>query len=146
MNKVMAPWRSLHGGMLRDLMASIGATVDDLSKVLDVNERTVRRWLSNDDAPRAVLMALWHESPEGRYATHLDIGNELTIYHGLAGAHERAAQDARAKLERLASIGDFGCANDPMMGAPPPGGGPGGFAPWPRYPARVMRAQARAMR
>lgn len=143
-----APLRDLHGAMLRTMMEAIGASVDDLAKLFRVNERTVRRWLSTEDVPRAVLMALWHETPMGRYNANVYMGNELSHYKqwvdNLRGQSERHA----AQLGRLLAIGDFGSANDPVQSpdVPAPGGGPRGFMPGPRYPARVLRSFGRRVR
>ncbi|MGQ0710795.1 MAG: hypothetical protein ACT4NV_13750 [Rhodoferax sp.] len=49
----------------------------------------------------------------------------------------------RVQVEQLLSIGDFGTANDPTIGAPPPGAGPAGAALRPNYPARVLHAYSR---
>lgn len=144
MLKTYAP-KALHGGMLRELLEEMQATPAEIAKFLRVTERSVWRWLADESAPFAALAAIWHETPSGRHTTHLDVGNEVVIYRGLAGAHEKAAHELQAKLARLAAIGDFGCANDPMMDAPPPGGGPRGFMPGPRYPARVLRSFARSV-
>lgn len=145
MLKTYAP-RHLHGADLRCLLDELQATPADVAKFLRVTERSVWRWLADGSAPYAALAALWHETPTGRHVTHLDVGNEVVIYSGLAQAREKETEAARAALARLAAIGDFGCANDPLMDAPPPGGGSGGFADRPRYSAQVMRAQARALR
>lgn len=143
--RFFAPLRQLHGGMLRGMMEGMGATVDDLAKVFQVNERTVRRWLANDDAPRAVLMALWHETHEGRHNHAVEMGNQLMWASGLARGLELELSKAQAQMGRLMAIGDFGSANDPVLSSkiPPPGGGPRGFMPGPRYPARVLRSFAR---
>lgn len=143
MLKTYAP--RLSGADLRALLDDLQATPAEVAKFLQVTERSVWRWLSEGSAPFPVLAALWHETPAGRHVCALDVGNEATIYKGLAGAHEKAHAAAVDTLARLLAIGDFGAANDPVLNGPPPGGG-GGFAPGPRYPARVMRAQARALR
>lgn len=146
MLKTYAP-KGLWGGDLRRLLSELGASQADACKFLQVSERTLRRWLSDDSAPFAVLAALWHETPAGRHVTALDVGNEAVIYRGLSKAHEKAHADALATLARVLRIGDFGAANDPVLSGPPPGAGAGGFAAGPRFPARVMQAQARrAMR
>lgn len=143
MLKTYAP--RLTGADLRPLLDELQATPAQASKFLQVTERSVWRWLSENSAPFPVLAALWHETPTGRHVTALDVGNEVTIYRGLSQAHEKAHAQAVATLGRLLAIGDFGAANDPVIQGPPPGGS-GGFAAGPRYSAQVMRAQARALR
>jgi hypothetical protein len=142
MLKTYAP--RLTGADLRTLIDDLHATPAEVAKFLQVTERSVWRWLSEGSAPFPVLAALWHETPTGRHTTALDVGNEVAIYRGLAGAHEKAHSQAVDTLARLLAIGDFGAANDPVLNGPPPPGG-GGFAPGPRYSAQVMRAQARSI-
>lgn len=115
--KTYAP-KGLHGAMLRDLLADLGATPLQVSKYLHVTERSVWRWLKEDNAPYAVLAALWHETPEGRHVTALDVGNELQIYAGLARCHESNAQALYDQLGRVLAISDTGAANDPLVTGP----------------------------
>ena len=115
--KTFAP-KGLHGGQLRGLMADLGATPADLAKFLRVTERSVWRWLADGSAPFAVLAALWHECPEGRHATALDVGNELAIYSGLARSRGDALAAESARLARVLSISHTGAANDPLCDGP----------------------------
>lgn len=142
MLKTYAP-KGLHGAMLRELLDELQATPKDAARWLRVTERSVWRWLAEDSAPWPVLAALWHETPTGRHHAHLDVGNELAIARGLADAHARSLEALRAQVKHLLSIGDFGAANDPNNGAPPPGAGPAGAALRPNYPARVLHAYSR---
>lgn len=112
--KTYAP-RSLRGSMLADLIGEMHGTVEEVAKYLEVAERTVRRWLADGTAPRAVLAALWHETPTGRYESALDVGNELAIVRGLARNHEDAARAQAAQLARVLAIADTGAANDPIQ-------------------------------
>ena len=139
--KTYAP-KTLHGDNLRDLLEQLQATPAQVAKFLKVTERSVFRWLADGSAPFAVLACLWHETPMGREAGALDVGNELTIQRGLARSTGDALAVESAKLVRLLAICETGAANDPMLNAPPPGGGPRGFMPGPRHPAQVRRAYA----
>lgn len=76
------------------------------------------RWLADDSAPFPVLAALWHETPAGRYATALDVGNELAIHRGMAAANGQALAAESARLARLVAIADTGAANDPLATGP----------------------------
>lgn len=115
--KTYAP-KSLRGSDLRDLLDQLVATPAQVAKFLDVTERSVFRWLSDGTAPRAVLFALWHETPHGREVSALDVGNELAITRRVA----RGAQEAQAvqvqQLARLLAISDTGAANDPLLVGP----------------------------
>ena len=141
MLKTYAP--RLTGADLRPLLDDLHATPAEVAKFLQVTERSVFRWLSDGSAPFPVLAALWHETPQGRHVTALDVGNEAVIYRGLSRAHEKAHADAVATLGRLLQIGDFGGANDPLFNGPPPPAGGGGFERGPRWSGVVRTAQAR---
>ena len=110
--------------MLRELITDMGSTPLEISKLLQVTERSVWRWLCDDSAPYAVMLALWHESPRGHYNQETDVGNHNTILRGLARAHEDAHAKETARLSRLVAIGDFGCANDPLINGPASTGTP----------------------
>jgi len=112
--KTYAP-RSLRGHQLAELISEMQATPAQVAKHLDVAERTVRRWLADGTAPRAVLAALWHETPSGRYESALDVGNELAIVRGLSRCHEEAAAAQGKQLADLLAISDTGAANDPIL-------------------------------
>lgn len=127
---------------MRGLLADLHATPAQVAKFLKVTERSVWRWLADDSAPYAVLAALWHETPRGREAAHIDTGNALNIERGLARSTGAALAAESARLSRLLAITDTGAANDPLHDAPPPGVGPRGFIPGPRHPARVLRSYA----
>lgn len=115
--KTYAP-KSLRGSDLRDLLDQLVATPAQVAKFLDVTERSVWRWLADGTAPRAVLYALWHETPHGREVSALDVGNELVITRRMA----RGAQDAQAvqvaQLSRVLAISDTGAANDALVSGP----------------------------
>ena len=115
--KTYAP-KTLHGAMLRDLINDLPATPAQVAKFLRVSERTVWRWLSDQNAPYAVLAALWHETPVGRYASACDVGNEVRILHGLANANKDALQATEKQLARVLAIADTGATNDPLFTIP----------------------------
>lgn len=120
--KTYAP-KGLHGAQLRGLLSDMGATPAQAAKYLQVSERTVWRWLSDESAPFAVLAALWHETPEGRHVTALDVGNEVQIYAGLARSAEDLCNTKTAQLTRLVAISDTGAANDALLVGPVAAGG-----------------------
>ena len=116
--KTYAP-KGLHGAQLRALMDDLHASQADICKYLQIGERTLRRWLADDSAPFAVLAALWHETPRGREASALDVGNEVVIQRGLAAAIGDAHAKQSARLARVLRIADTGAANDPLCDGPP---------------------------
>ena len=116
--KTYAP-KGLHGAQLRAILDDLQATPPEVAKFLKVTERSVWRWLADDSAPFPVLAALWHETPAGRHATALDVGNELAVHRGLAAANGQALAQESARLARLVAISDTGAANDPLLSGPP---------------------------
>jgi hypothetical protein len=144
--KSYAP-KGLHAGMLRELMTDMASTPAQIAKLLQVTERTVWRWLSEDSAPYAVILALWHESPRGHYNRETDVGNHNAILRGLAASHEAAHQQAGKRLARLAAISDTGAANEPWLSgpalwSPPPGASLVGLAPLALNPGAQARQVA----
>jgi len=131
--KSYAP-KGLNGSCLRDLMADLHATQDEVCKYLDVGERTFRRWLADENAPRAALLALWHLTPAGLHSAAVDVGNEAMHAQGLARARGEALAVESARLARVLAISDTGAANDPLVDGPhsPP--------PIPRKPASCSPA------
>lgn len=115
--KTYAP-KGLRGADLRGLLDDMAATPAQAAKYLDVTERSIFRWLVDGKAPRAVLCALWLETPHGRHVAALDVGNELVIVKGLAQSlRDQTAKD-RAQLCRVLAISDTGAANDPLLSGP----------------------------
>lgn len=108
----------LHGRDLRRLISELCTTPHDVARFLKVTERTVWRWIADDGAPFAALAALWHETPAGRHASALDVGNELAIHSALANSHAQRAEAGRHHLAGLLAIADTGSANDPLIAGP----------------------------
>ena len=111
--KTYAP-KGLKGSDLRGLLSELFCTPLEASKYLKVTERSVWRWLSDGNAPHAVLSALWHETPRGREASTLDVGNALNIERELARAYKAESERHQATIARLMAITDTGAANDPL--------------------------------
>lgn len=135
--KTYAP-KSLHGEQLRELLTDLHATPLEVCKFLKVGERTFRRWLADDSCPWPILALLWHETPAGREAAHLDTGNALNLALGLSRSTGEALAKESARLARVLAISDTGAANDPLLQGPPGGGGAG----FPRRPAQASTLTA----
>lgn len=86
-----------------------------LAYTLGVNERTCRRWMASDAAPRATLLALFWMTKWGRSALECSALNDAQLACELAEAHRRAADARAAQVERLLALGDFGAANAPLV-------------------------------
>lgn len=112
--KTYAP-KGLHGAQLRELIADLGnPTPAVIAKFLQVTERSVWRWLSDDSAPYAALALLWHETPTGRYNTATDVGNEAMYLRGERNAFRTAMEQTQAQMGRVLAISDTGAANSPI--------------------------------
>ncbi|WP_367068621.1 hypothetical protein [Oryzisolibacter sp. LB2S] len=97
----------------------LGASPAQVAKLLGITERTMRRYLQADDAPRPVLLALFWETRWGRSAADCDAHNYAQVQHGLAQALQ--SQNARLvrqvrELERLLDSNDR-AANRPFFRA-----------------------------
>ncbi len=66
----------------------------ELARALGVGERTVRRWISDDDAPRPALLALFWLTHWGSQWLDADA-------HNLLLHHMRASEHAAKEAERL---------------------------------------------
>ena len=86
---------------LAEMMADTGMKPADLAKYLDVTERSVWRWMAEDTAPRAALLALWHVTPEGIQAVALDHGNGAMYERGYVLSMEATTARLQAQNHRL---------------------------------------------
>lgn len=106
--------RKMYTGELRRYMIDLHGTPAMLAHHLDVSERTVLRWLADNSAPKAVLLALWYETPEGRSNAASHCEYEAVTLRGLVRATQEAADVQEKQLARLLAISDTGAANDPI--------------------------------
>lgn len=84
-----------------------------LARSFDVTERTVKRWLKEDQAPRAVMFALFWLTRWGQQAVHCEAHNDAILQASIARNLRDQIERLRAQLEHLGRIADFGAANDP---------------------------------
>lgn len=97
------------------MLDELGAPDKALSRHLQVNERTLRRWRAAEAAPRPVMLALFYETRWGRSAVNCRAENDARTFAGLARAYERHANTLQARVARLEAIGDFSAANAPVF-------------------------------
>ncbi len=96
------------------LIADIGRpSPRALAKALHVSERTVRRWIREEQAPMPVMLALFWVSRWGVSAVNAEAHNAAVMQAQLANAHAREVLELRERLRRMGQIADFGAANDP---------------------------------
>ena len=86
-----------------------------LAKTFGVSTRTARRWIANDDAPRAVLLSLFWVTRWGRSEVDARAVNDARLHAGMARCHEATIRRLRADIDRLLALGHFGSANDPLQ-------------------------------
>ncbi len=96
--------------LLRDLGDPKPAAV---ARALGVSERTCWRWVADDEAPRAALLALFWLTSWGWSEVEAEARHTLTTAHALSDALQRENTALRAEIGRLQALGDFGSANDP---------------------------------
>jgi hypothetical protein len=68
---------------------------------LDVGERTARRWMAEDQAPRPVMLSLFWVSTWGRQWLDVDQQNRLVQQMHIAQSLARELDQARAELAHL---------------------------------------------
>lgn len=108
-------------GSLDVLIDAIPASRADVARHLGISLRTLKRYAADDSAPRCIKVALFAESDYGRNMVAVTYRNEADMLGGVADCLRRDNATLRARIGRLETIGDFGCANDPAhspAGAP----------------------------
>lgn len=86
-----------------------------LARLLGVSERTVRRWMKDDQAPRAVLYAIYWLTSWGQQAVHAELHNSATMYAGYVACLKSEVESLRHELARVLSLAHFDSANAPSM-------------------------------
>jgi hypothetical protein len=106
---------------LRHMLQDMGnPTPAEVGKALGVSERTVRRWLKQEVPPRLAMLALYWLTPHGMGAVACEAHNAAVMHAGMAACLRSEVARLEGQLARLASIADFGSANDPAREAPVP--------------------------
>jgi hypothetical protein len=96
--------------MARDL----GVNAVQLSQALDVGQSTAYRWLAHNSAPKTALLAVFWLTTWGRSTLDAEAHNRANVYQGLAEAFERELWRQQQDFAKLANIGEYGSANDPL--------------------------------
>ncbi len=102
-----------HAPELAVMMQDMGATVEDVCKVLNVSRASVYRWLSVGKMPRSAMLALYWLTSWGQRSIAEDVHERMKLATGLSQAMGREIKSLRSDLERLSRIGHYGSANDP---------------------------------
>src|SRR5262245_16592562 len=90
---------ALGGADLPALMRFAGGR-DATRRLLEVSDRTLRRWQSTESAPAMALRLLWYASEFGRAAAEFDLAYALTLAVGERDALRRELQQTRQPLVR----------------------------------------------
>ena len=99
---------------LRDMLADIGnPKPHEVAKALKVTERTVWRWLREDNAPHSAMLAIFWLTRWGVLEIDAAAHNAAVRSAGMARSLQDELDAIRARLARVAKIGDFGSSNDP---------------------------------
>lgn len=114
MFKVFHAPRDIYGpSAFREFVHELGGP-KSVSKYLKVTERTVWRWLSEGNVPRAAVLALYWETQYGRSQIFTDQVNEIRALYGqvrLLQEQYVRAKDLVAGLRKLHTGG----ANEPVF-------------------------------
>ena len=99
--------------MLRDVPAGPG----QLARHLDLSTRTLERYTTAGQAPRAVMLALFWETRWGISQADTTAANQAACYYSLAQSLKRENDRLRADLQRVQALGLYGSANAPLWRA-----------------------------
>jgi hypothetical protein len=99
---------------LATLLADLGNPAPrEWARALGVSERTAWRWQAAGKAPRAVALALFWVTRWGWSQIESEALYAVDLLRSTSRAAQAEKMALRAEIERLASIGDYGAANDP---------------------------------
>lgn len=83
----------------------------EIARNFGVSPRTFARYIAQNDAPRAVMLAMFYESSLGREFLHTKLQNEASCFAQLAHGLQRRL-DFFEGLQRLRACRDLLPAND----------------------------------
>lgn len=86
-----------------------------LAAALGVSDYQVRRWLKDDEAPRAAVLALFWITQWGRSELDSRLAYEATLNAGLARSLRDELRASHATLRRVLSLANFESANSPLF-------------------------------
>lgn len=99
------------------LFHDIPASLSQISRHLGLSPTTVRKYLRDDQAPRAVMLALFWESRWGRSAADCEAANFGQVHYALAECLKekvQVLQDQISLLEDELAQNTGGAANGPI--------------------------------
>lgn len=96
------------------MLADLPATRQQIARHLGISNRTLLRYIKDNQAPRPVMLSLFWETRWGRSAADVEAANFMAInYRLLKGLQSDNARlvGKVATLERLLASGPYGAAN-----------------------------------
>lgn len=97
---------------LRMMLENLGnPPTDVLARTFGVSAGTVRRWIRQDCAPRAVLLAVFWLTSWGRQEIHAEAEQAARLHAALHEALRRENDALHARIARLEEMSEFGSAN-----------------------------------
>lgn len=89
-----------------------------LARSFGVSVGTVKRWLRDDRAPRAVQLAVYWLTSWGRQEVHAEAEQAARLHAALYEALRRENLALSARIAYLEKVGDFGSVNAPYFVQP----------------------------
>lgn len=89
---------------LRLMLADMATDHRSIARHLGVAPRTLARYVHQDQAPRAIMLALFWESRWGRSAADCEAANYGTVNAGLAHALQRENAALKRHILRLETM------------------------------------------
>lgn len=100
---------------LRLMTADIPTSPDRIARHLDISPRTFARYLTAEQAPRAIMLALFWETRWGRSAADCEAANYGAVHAGLAHALARENAILRKQISTMESMMGNRAANTPFF-------------------------------
>jgi hypothetical protein len=85
----------------------------EVARALGVSERSVKGWITRDEAPVPVLLSLFWLTRWGRQSVDADAHNAACMHATMAALLRDELTELNARIQRLGRIADSGSANDP---------------------------------
>jgi len=83
-----------------------------IAAAFHVSRSTAYRWITADEAPRAVMLALYWMSHAGRHEINQVDFERANRNADMVRALQRELDSTRREFARVLAAADFGCAND----------------------------------
>ena len=88
-----------------------------IAAAIDTPERSVRRWIATDHAPRPAMLALFWLTRWGMSLVDCEAGRLADLHGALARCRQAELDEVRGVLATVLRIADLGAANDPHPAA-----------------------------